>query len=84
MEQWDRQKAAGVSLPERIGFLTNILKVAWPFSREWKFLCSQCDDTGLVIHQCPGDARCGSKWGERAHYLNRYLGSKTIGSAKIG
>lgn len=72
MLQWDRQKADGVSLSERVGFLEKILRLSWPFTREWKYLCARCDDTGLVINQCPGDARCGSRWGERAHPAHDY------------
>jgi hypothetical protein len=61
MVQWDRQKAEGVPLLERVGFLANILRLAWPKGREtdWKYLCNACSDYGLEMHDCPGDATCG-------------------------
>jgi len=72
MAQWDRQKAEGVPLEQRVGFMEKILRVAWPFTREWKYLCVDCHDTGLVLHECPGDARCDSRWRERAHPSHSY------------
>ena len=57
--EWDAQKAAGASIAERVANLTKTLKAAWPFTREWHYLCPQCGDDGLQIHDCPGDATCG-------------------------
>lgn len=61
MRLWDSQKADGVSEPERLQQLENILRVAWPKGREepWKSHCSECRDYGLVLAVCPGDATCG-------------------------
>jgi hypothetical protein len=72
MLQWDRQKAAGVPLAERVTMLSKILRLAWPFTREWKYLCAACSDTGLELHECPGDARCDSRWKERPHPAHSY------------
>lgn len=59
MRIWDAQKAEGLSRLERLVVLEKTLRAAWPFTREWKFLCPRCDDTGLVMAGCPGDAACG-------------------------
>src|SRR6266853_1090155 len=54
MRLWDAQKAEGISLEERQRGLEQSLRAAWPQTREWHYLCSACDDYGLVIAQCPG------------------------------
>lgn len=59
MEQWDREKAAGVSKADRVAHLTMTLRASWPFTREWKFVCTACEDRGLVMADCVGDATCG-------------------------
>ena len=61
MQIWDEQKASGVPILERIGGLRKTLEAAWPSTREWKYVCTQCDDYGLVIASCPGvaNATCG-------------------------
>lgn len=59
IREWDSQKAAGATLAERVRNLEQTLRAAWPFTREWKFLCDRCADYGLEISQCPGDATCG-------------------------
>lgn len=69
MAGWDRQKAEGVPLTQRIEFLTRSLKAAWPQTREWKYLCAACDDYGLEMHMCPGDATCGRS---KAHLAHEY------------
>jgi hypothetical protein len=56
---WDVQKADGVSLVDRLAGLTRVLQDAWPRDREWKYLCANCSDYGLVLHDCAGDATCG-------------------------
>jgi hypothetical protein len=59
MKFWDEQKANGVPFTDRVRALEGLLREVWPFTREWKFLCKTCDDTGLVIAVCAGDATCG-------------------------
>lgn len=59
MRLWDAMKADGISRVVRLATLTKTLKAAWPFTREWKFFCSNCDDFGLVISFCSGDETCG-------------------------
>ena len=59
MELWDEQKAGGVSLADRQRGLLGVLQDAWPQVREWKYLCQNCNDTGLVMALCDGDATCG-------------------------
>jgi hypothetical protein len=58
MEQWDAEKAAGVSEADRVAHLQVILRAAWPFTRTWQYLCQRCDDTGLVMAVCRKGARC--------------------------
>lgn len=55
---WDQQKAEGVPLGDRIAGLERVLKVAWPQTRAWKYLCPLCSDRGLEMLTCPGDATC--------------------------
>lgn len=71
MEIWDGMKAAGAPLAERVAALEKTLRVAWPFTREWKFLCAQCDDAGLVMGECPGDATCGRHKPHLPHEFGR-------------
>lgn len=64
---WDAMKADGASFAERCRTLEKTLRVTWPFTREWKYLCDRCDDTGLVLYACPGDATCGRHKVHNAH-----------------
>lgn len=59
MDIWQAQTAEGLSVHQRVATLTKTLKLAWPQTREWKYLCDACDDYGLRIASCPGDATCG-------------------------
>lgn len=62
MQIWDGQKAQGVPERERLKGLEQTLRASWPFTREWKHLCHECEDTGLRGAgeiKCPGDATCG-------------------------
>ena len=61
MENWAAQKAEGVPFAERVAGLEKTLRAAWPKGRleAWHVLCGSCDDYGLVISACPGDATCG-------------------------
>lgn len=56
---WDRMKANGESFQDRCAYLVGILKQILKHGREWKYLCARCDDYGLEISECPGDATCG-------------------------
>jgi hypothetical protein len=69
MRIWDLQKAEGVSKADRVAGLAKALREAWPKSRDaaWRYLCDRCDDYGLVISQCPGDATCGDPKPHGAH-----------------
>jgi hypothetical protein len=59
MQLWDQLKANGASLAERQAGLENVIRAHWPRGREWHYLCASCDDVGLVMADCPGDATCG-------------------------
>lgn len=59
MLAWDAMKVDGIGLTERVKALAATLRQSWWFTREWKYLCQSCDDTGLVISACDGDATCG-------------------------
>lgn len=64
---WDAMKADGVEVEERRVMLEKTLRQAWPFTREWKYLCQRCCDFGLEMHECPGDATCGRQNPHRWH-----------------
>jgi len=55
----DKMREAGQSFEERCEYLIGVLKQILRFGREWKYLCNQCDDYGLVIADCAGDRTCG-------------------------
>ena len=44
-------KADGASNEMRFRVIETTLREFWPKAREWKFLCEQCSDTGLVIRR---------------------------------
>jgi hypothetical protein len=69
---WDAQKAEGVSKAERVAGLEKTLRVAWPQTREWKYLCGECRDTGLVIRECDGDPQCGCSKKHQPHLPHEY------------
>ena len=58
MRYWDEQKVAGVPLEQRLRALEGVIRDVWPFTREWKYLCHDCDDHGLRMADCPGDSTC--------------------------
>lgn len=68
---WDAQKEQGVSREERLSGLEQTLKSAWPQTREWKYLCRECSDYGLVMSTCPGDATCGRNHTHQPHEFGR-------------
>lgn len=55
----DRMRADGSSQDECDQYLEQVLRRCWPYTREWKYLCDACADTGLQISSCSGDATCG-------------------------
>ena len=69
MEIWDRQKADGVSTADRLAGLEKTLRASWPQTREWKYLCGDCGDIGLIISQCDGGSACGRY---KAHLPHSY------------
>lgn len=52
-------KAEGVPQAEIDATLERTLRAAWPFIREWKYLCENCNDTGWQIRECRDGDRCG-------------------------
>jgi hypothetical protein len=64
---WDEQKKTGVPFVERMKGLREVLRAVWPQTREWHYLCEVCNDTGLVIQDCPGDSTCGRLKPHLAH-----------------
>lgn len=64
---WDRMKAEGGTIADRDALIQTALRQCWPFTREWKYLCATCDDLGLEMHRCPGDATCGRSNPHYAH-----------------
>lgn len=55
----DKQRLAGATSDELARNLEQTVRAAWPFVREWKYLCQDCRDYGLMMRECPGDASCG-------------------------
>lgn len=58
MELSDKLKAGGASRYERNKGIEAVLRQTWPFTREWKYECDRCNDTGLVMHVCRHGERC--------------------------
>jgi hypothetical protein len=56
---WHQMRANGASISECTVSMEAVIRERWPFKREWKFLCANCDDVGLVMAECSGDATCG-------------------------
>lgn len=54
----DKQREAGASPAEVARNLEQTVRAAWPKGRPWKYLCSDCDDTGLLIYTCKAGQRC--------------------------
>jgi len=57
----------GASEQELAAGLEQTVRASWPFTREWKYLCHNCDDTGGEWRACPGDATCGRDAPHRPH-----------------
>jgi hypothetical protein len=78
MRMWDEWRAAAAlpngtpmpSMAERLKGLEAVLRDVWPFTREWKYLCSPCEDNGAVWKDCPGDQRCGR---QKTHLAHTYV-----------
>lgn len=71
MVLWDKLKANGGTLADLTGGLEHVLRGVWPYTREWHYLCVQCDDHGLMIGSCPGDATCGRTKAHGPHEFGR-------------
>jgi hypothetical protein len=73
MHAWDDQKAMGATFAQRAANFRKTLMAAWPRGREeeWKYLCDACNDYGLVITECLGDATCGRGKPHLAHTFGR-------------
>lgn len=55
----DRMKADGATTEECHAALEKTLRVSWPQRQEWKYLCHDCCDYGLIMVRCNGDRACG-------------------------
>ena len=71
MRIWDAQKAQGVSFAERAAGLEKTLRVAWPQTRAWTYICQDCSDYGLIICTCSGEETCGRSEPHLAHEFGR-------------
>jgi len=56
---WHQLRANGASIADCTTSMEAVLRATLTVTREWKYLCNHCDDVGLVISECPGDATCG-------------------------
>lgn len=54
----DQMRDDGVSEADLAAGFERVVRDVWPFTREWHYLCEQCNDTGLVIYVCRPGARC--------------------------
>lgn len=74
MRIWDAQKAEGVEQAERVAGLEKSLRAAWPFEREWKYLCQHCDDTGWTFRTCTQDNPCRRPFKLQGAFSDDYTG----------
>lgn len=58
LEIREQMKASGTPKDELDAYFEQVVRRSWPFTREWKYLCNQCDDTGRVLMVCRKGARC--------------------------
>lgn len=73
MEIWDSQKADGVSLEERQEGFEKSMRASWlRADREWKYLCHDCNDYGLMMRTCEGHPRCGCNSKGHEHLPHEY------------
>jgi hypothetical protein len=49
LEMRREMKAAGSDERACDAAVERSLREVWPFTREWKYLCNACDDTGLQL-----------------------------------
>jgi hypothetical protein len=54
----ERARNEGATEAELDATMERTLRAAWPQVREWKYLCSACQDTGLVTKLCRRGDRC--------------------------
>ncbi len=63
----DQMRADGATEADLNADMETAIRQCWPFTREWKYLCDKCDDHGLAMGECPGDATCGRTLPHMAH-----------------
>lgn len=71
MQMRESMRADGAEEREIEAATERSVRSSWPFTREWKYLCQQCSDYGLVMHECPGDATCGRHKPHLAHEFGK-------------
>jgi hypothetical protein len=67
IQVWDADKVTGVPLAERQAHLEQVLRAAWPQTREWHYLCETCRDTGWETCRCTPTTHCGRRVCEPGH-----------------
>lgn len=69
LEMRERMKADGATWEALDVAMERTVRAAWPKGREtaWMYLCPECRDYGLIMHDCPGDATCGRPKPHLAH-----------------
>jgi len=67
MRIWDQEKADGVPLAMRQQQLERTLRLAWPQTRVWKYVCERCGDTGWENRVCTRETHCGRRRCEPGH-----------------
>lgn len=56
-------KAQGFAGPDLDCAFEKVIRECWPFSREWHYNCTACNDTGWEHGECDGGSACGpSTW----------------------
>jgi hypothetical protein len=76
---YHEQIAAGVDRATAIDGLERTIRDHWPYSREWKYLCPRCDDTGLVLRTVTNRLGCVV---DEGHPCSCALGARFIPKPK--
>lgn len=65
-------KMSGATGEELERDFEGVVRAVWPFTREWKYLCASCLDTGLEILICHDGKTCGLAKGQKHEAPHEY------------
>lgn len=72
LNQREQMKAQGMTDAELAEGFEQVVREVWPFTREWKYLCNTCNDTGLELRNCPDGQLCGLGKGKQHEHPHEY------------